>query len=142
MSVNRTDPLVVRSSIMNYVRFRLSFARLLLAVVAFAATLGGMRLLGEASLPLAVVASCAVAGVVLIADVSTGLPTLLAHLFGWITYGLVLGAGIGFALNDLRRGNEWLVLVRTLCPRRQAPLYDCWSYYRYYRRNCARYCQL
>ena len=93
-------------------RFQFSLARLLLAVAAFAAVLGGMRPLGDAILPLAVVASCAIFGVVLVADLSAGLPMLLARLFGWITYGLVCGAGIGFALNDLR-GNEWFVLERS-----------------------------
>jgi hypothetical protein len=91
-------------------RFQFSLARLLLAVAAFAATLGSLRPLGDESLPAAIIASCAMAGVVLIADVTAGLPALLTRLLGWITYGLVCGAGIGFAMNDLRaamRGSSW-----------------------------------
>ena len=91
-------------------RFQFTLARLLLATAGFAAVLGGMKWLGPANMPCALVAAIAVAAIVLVSGEYCGQRQLLASLFGWLVYFLLVGAGLGFAVVDLRsaeNGSSW-----------------------------------
>jgi hypothetical protein len=91
-------------------RFQFTLVRLLLAVAVFAAILGGMKPLGQASMPFAVLTSTAIATIVLITGNGWSPRQLLASMFGWVTYGLAIGTGLGFGLLDLRAaqmGSSW-----------------------------------
>ena len=91
-------------------RFQFTLARLLLAIAGFAAVLGGMKWLGPANMPCALVASIAVAGIVLVTGGYSNRRQLAASFFGWVVYGLLVGAGLGFAMVDLRsaeNGSSW-----------------------------------